>query len=171
MYYLQLLYSHSRQGVTYTYTDSINFTLPSSQLSYNTNITAHNFTQLDGVETNITANLMIVQQCGQPFSGAAMECPFIPSMIPSTLIYLSDFKIFEIYLIRYKCYNNCYYNCYIRVYTCRTTYRYVLYLYKHTSRVTYHRSGASEQGGFEGLWPTTFFGFYLFIYFGTIKIV
>ena len=73
-YSLRLLYSHSRQDVTYTYNDSTSFTLPSSQLSYNTVLTAHNFTQLDGVETNITANLMIVQQCGQSFSGTAMEC-------------------------------------------------------------------------------------------------
>ena len=72
-YSLQLLYSHSSPDVTYTYSDSTNFTLPSSQLSYNTVLTAHNFTQLDGVETNITANLMIVQQCGQSFNGTAME--------------------------------------------------------------------------------------------------
>ena len=80
-YSLQLLYSHSRQDVTYTYTDSTNFTLPSSQLSYNTVLTAHNFAQLDGVETNITANLIIVQQCGQSFSEIAMECSFNSSMV------------------------------------------------------------------------------------------
>ena len=73
-YSLQLLYSHSRQDVTDTYTDSISFTLPSSRLSYNTVLTAHNFTQLDGVQTNIAANLMIVQQCGQSFSGTAVGC-------------------------------------------------------------------------------------------------
>ena len=76
-YSLQLLYSHSRQGVTYTYTNSSSFTLPSSQLCYNTVLTAHNFSnssQLDGIRSNITANLMIVQQCGQTFSVTAMEC-------------------------------------------------------------------------------------------------
>ena len=80
-YSLQLLYSHSRQGVTYTYTDSTSFTLPSSQLSYNTVLTAHNFTQLDGVETKIAVDLTIDQQCGQSFSGTVLEYNLVASMM------------------------------------------------------------------------------------------
>ena len=75
-YSLRLMYTHSREGVAYSFSNSTNFTQLSSQLSFNTILTPHNFTNPQGVETNITAHLRILQQCRQDLVGAELSCSF-----------------------------------------------------------------------------------------------
>ncbi|KAI6659416.1 hypothetical protein LOD99_10813 [Oopsacas minuta] len=63
-YSLDLIYNHTQSDITHQFSNSTTFLLLSSITEYNTYITPHNFTTDDGVVTNITACIQIIQQCG-----------------------------------------------------------------------------------------------------------
>ncbi|KAI6649883.1 hypothetical protein LOD99_6433 [Oopsacas minuta] len=90
-YSLDLVYNHTQSDITHQFSNSTTFLLLSNESIYSIYITPHNFTTDDGVITNITACIQLIQQCGV-FNEQTIcvffnsENPSIPPTNPSTPI-------------------------------------------------------------------------------------
>ncbi|KAI6659412.1 hypothetical protein LOD99_10831 [Oopsacas minuta] len=111
-YSLDLVYNHTQSDLTHQFSSSTTFLLLSSITEYTTYITPHNFTTDDGVVTNITTCIQIIQQCGA-FNGHTI-CRFFnaePPTLPTTATTASVTTILSFTLPVRNSPNSCRFSC------------------------------------------------------------